>query len=45
MTPEDVLTEFSTWLDDWPDCEARRWVEDNLPTVYDAALALTVLAA
>jgi hypothetical protein len=36
LEPELVLAEFEFWLNDWPDCKAKRWVEENLPTAGDA---------
>jgi hypothetical protein len=38
MTLESVLVlvEFEFWLDDQPDCAAKRWVEENPPTEADA---------
>lgn len=41
LEPELVLAEFEFWLDDWHDCEAKRWVEENPPTVADVARVLS----
>jgi hypothetical protein len=47
ITPEDVLDEFSLWLDGQRDCPAKRWAEENLPSMLDAEYSLLphVLAA
>jgi hypothetical protein len=36
LEPGLVLAEFEFWMDSWPDCAAKRWVEENPPTAADA---------
>jgi hypothetical protein len=41
LEPELVLAEFDFWLDDWHECEAKRWVEENPPTAADVIRVLS----
>lgn len=43
MMPTEVLAEFGTWLDEWHDCPAKRWVQEHPPTRYDAEVAIIVV--
>lgn len=40
MTESEVIQEFACWLAGWPDSPARRWVEENMPSLADAARVL-----
>lgn len=41
MTPEIVLAEFEFWLDEQPDCRAKRWIEEHPPQQVDVVRVLS----